>query len=83
MNSNDRGYNWKWRKARELFLRAHPLCRYCEREGRVEAATIVDHIVPHQGDKELFWRESNWQSLCKPCHDSVKSKEESEARRAL
>lgn len=32
-------------------------------------ATVVDHIVHHRGDKTLFWDESNWQPLCKKCHD--------------
>ena len=40
------------------------------------AATVVDHIIPHKGDSDLFWDESNWQSLCKRCHDSFKQKEE-------
>ena len=34
------------------------------------AAQVVDHIIPHRGDPSLMWDESNWQSLCKPCHDS-------------
>jgi 5-methylcytosine-specific restriction endonuclease McrA len=42
----------------------------------VVEAVIVDHIVPHRGDQGLFWDTSNWQSLCKKCHDSVKQKEE-------
>lgn len=33
-------------------------------------AEVVDHIVPHRGDEKLFWDESNWQALCKRCHDS-------------
>lgn len=32
-------------------------------------ATVVDHIIPHRGNKDLFWDESNWQALCKKCHD--------------
>lgn len=74
--SSARGYNYRWQKARERFLRKHPLCAYCEREGRLTAATIVDHIIPHRGDQQLFWDESNWQALCKFCHDSVKAREE-------
>ena len=31
--------------------------------------TVVDHIVPHRGDQKLFWDKSNWQPLCKACHD--------------
>ena len=29
----------------------------------------LDHIIPHRGDETLMWSESNWQALCKPCHD--------------
>jgi 5-methylcytosine-specific restriction protein A len=42
----------------------------CHDEGRVELATVVDHVTPHRGDPELFWDiEGNWQPLCKACHD--------------
>lgn len=71
-----RGYGYKWQKARERYLRDHPLCCYCERDGRTSAATVVDHKVPHRGSEAIFWDESNWQSLCKPCHDGEKAKEE-------
>ncbi|EGC00370.2 HNH endonuclease [Pseudomonas sp. TJI-51] len=74
--SSQRGYNYKWQKARERHLLDHPLCVYCARFGRTTAATVVDHVTPHRGDMTLFWDQSNWQSLCKPCHDSVKQAEE-------
>jgi 5-methylcytosine-specific restriction endonuclease McrA len=48
----------------------------CEQRGRATPATVVDHITPHDGDEVLFWDETNWQSLCKHCHDSVKQKQE-------
>jgi 5-methylcytosine-specific restriction endonuclease McrA len=32
----------------------------------------VDHIVPHRGNRGLFWARSNWQSLCATCHNSTK-----------
>ncbi|HSH84369.1 MAG TPA: HNH endonuclease signature motif containing protein [Guyparkeria sp.] len=48
----------------------------CQQIGRVTAATVVDHIVPHQGNKELFWDRSNWQPLCAPCHDRHKRRQE-------
>lgn len=35
----------------------------------IVASAVVDHIVPHKKDQKLFWRRSNWQALCKPCHD--------------
>ncbi|MGM9590559.1 MAG: HNH endonuclease signature motif containing protein, partial [Faecousia sp.] len=37
--------------------------------GRLTPATVVDHIIPHRGDRKLFWDESNWQPLCKDCHN--------------
>ncbi|WP_112310348.1 HNH endonuclease signature motif containing protein [Pseudogemmobacter bohemicus] len=58
-----RGYDSKWEKARLGFLGSHPTCS-C---GAV--ATVVDHIVPHKGDKKLFWDRSNWQPLCASCHN--------------
>lgn len=37
--------------------------------GDVVAATVVDHIKPHRGDRALAFDPDNLQSLCKPCHD--------------
>ena len=65
-----RGYGYRWQQERLRFLAAHPLCCMCEAEGRVTAATVVDHEVPHQGDQQLFWDRTNWRAMCKPHHDS-------------
>ncbi len=82
--TNERGYTYAWQKARERFLRANPLCAYCMRdERRPVAASIVDHVVPHEGDQRLFWDEDNWQALCKPCHDGVKAREEGRGLNAM
>lgn len=75
-SSTQRGYGYKWQKAREKFLKKNPLCVYCQRDGRVTAANVVDHITAHRGDMKLFWKESNWQALCSSCHSSVKQREE-------
>ncbi len=61
----ERGYNRRWRRASRSYLRNHPQCAHCPC-----AATVVDHVKPHKGDYDLFWQESNWQPLCKPCHDT-------------
>ncbi|MBL5979742.1 HNH endonuclease [Comamonas sp. NyZ500] len=71
-----RGYGYKWQQARAQFLREHPLCVMREAAGQVEAATVVDHITPHRGDQSLFWRRSNWQSLCGTHHSRDKQREE-------
>lgn len=75
-SSSQRGYTYAWQKARAGHLLSHPLCVYCDRLGRVTAATVVDHIEPHRGDMTLFWDRSNWASLCTTCHSSVKQREE-------
>jgi 5-methylcytosine-specific restriction enzyme A len=69
---NERGYTYRWQKASKVFLSTHPLCAECEKEGRVTAATLVDHIIPHKGNYQLFWDESNWQPLC-ASHHSIKT----------
>lgn len=65
-----------------------------EQRGECVAAQVVDHIKPPRlkeakdsGDAEritaaqaLFWDRTNWQSLCKACHDSVKQRFEKSGR---
>lgn len=61
-----RGYGEAWRKARLGFLASHPKCATC-----AQPATVVNHKRPHKGDQAVFWDRSNWQPLCKSCHDRV------------
>lgn len=70
--AKERGYTYRWRQARAAFLAECPLCRECEKAGRLTAATVVDHVVPHKGNDTLFWERGNWQPLCASCH-SVKT----------
>ena len=76
----ERGYGGRWQRARLRFLGNNPLCVMCEQRGRVEVATVVDHIVPHRGDQELFWSEDNWQSLCSEHHNGEKQRLEKSGR---
>ncbi len=68
-SANSRGYGSRWRAARKRFLELNPLCAECNRLGRVTAATVVDHVVPHKGDPALFWNQANWAPMCKRHHD--------------
>ena len=70
----ERGYGNRWQKARATYLAKNPLCRMCADRGMIIKADVVDHITPHKGDQSLFWDKANWQSLCKPCHDSAKQR---------
>ena len=65
-----------WKKLRLNQLSKEPICKYCEQQGRVEIATVVDHIKPHKGDEILFFNPKNLQSMCKQHHDSTKAREE-------
>lgn len=71
----EHGYGEKWRKARAAYLRQHPLCVQCEKQGRMVQATVVDHVIPHKKDWSLFWDSDNWQALCARCHDSKTARE--------
>lgn len=98
--STQRGYGYKWQKARDAFLREHPLCECPDCDAgrkRVTASTVVDHTEPHRLDQalasgdaaaiakaqRLFWSQSNWQAMSKPCHDRKTATQDSTfARRA-
>lgn len=63
---------------RRRWLSLHPLCVECEKEGKVTAGDVVDHITP-------LWRggrddESNLQTLCQTPHHDAKSKREAAER---
>jgi 5-methylcytosine-specific restriction enzyme A len=68
-HASARGYGRRWQSARLLWLRSEPFCAQCRKTGALVAATVVDHIRPHKGDMDVFWDQSNWQSMCKHCHD--------------
>lgn len=93
-SASSRGYGAAWRAARDQFLRDHPLCAEHGKRGDSIPAQVVDHIVAprlaearESGDPErmgeaqrLFWSRSNWQPLCKLCHDSDKQRLEKSGR---
>ena len=78
----EQGYTNEWLAAAKAFRHEHPLCAMCYKRGILKPAQCVDHIIPHRGDPVLFWDQRNWQSLCNPCHNGPKRREEEAARRA-
>lgn len=92
--SAQRGYGSRWQKARDAYVRDNPLCIMCKGFGRLSPTEVVDHkIAPRlreaieSGDKiaitkaqSLFWDKTNWQPLCKYCHDSDKQRLEKSGR---
>jgi 5-methylcytosine-specific restriction protein A len=81
--SAERLYDAGWDRAAKAHLRNEPLCRYCELNGLVEAATLVDHFWPHAGDRVLFWQRNFWVSSCVSCHSGMKQSVERAGRNAL
>ncbi len=93
MNKSPRIYGSRWDRERLIFLRTHPLCVMCHEQGRVTAATVVDHIIPHKlkealnsGNAEaiakaqkLFWSRKNWQG----CVSSTTTLRSNEWRNAV
>jgi len=74
-HQDDFDYNGrKWRNLRKIILAKHPLCVMCEREGLVEVATVVDHIIPVKKGGAGY-DENNLQSLCKKHHDSKSARD--------
>ena len=71
-SARERGYTAAWSRAAADHRRHHPLCVGCQARGRYVPATLVDHVVPHDGDAVLFWDRSNWQSSCTWCHSVLK-----------
>ena len=80
-NRSEKAREWRklyslaaWRKGRLEFLSDNPPCRFCVafNPDTPSPATVVDHIVRHEGDLDLFLDRSNWQGLCAPCHDQLK-----------
>ncbi len=62
-------YRGAWRKIRNNYINAHPLCEQCLKDGRYTKAEEVHHVLPlsrggtHSTD--------NLMALCKPCHSRI------------
>ena len=77
-SSTERGYGVRWRAYRKVYLYRNPFCvdPIGEHPDVVTAATVVDHIVAHKGDKKLFWDPSNHQATCSHCNNVKAAKYE-------
>lgn len=59
-------YDRAWRAYRKRFLEINSKCYACSNFARV-----VDHLIPHKGDIQLFKKLDNHLPLCEKCHNTV------------
>jgi hypothetical protein len=72
----------RWQDLRwSVLLRDQFTCQICRRLEGDTSQLVCDHVEPHRGDIQKFWA-GPFQTLCKPCHDGQKQKEEVAARAA-
>lgn len=62
-------YGHAWEKVRKRYVKTHPICEMCFKEGIISPVEHVHHIVPLKegGTND----ESNLMSLCKSCHSKI------------
>ena len=62
-------YGRAWKRVRDKFIKAHPLCEECKRAGKLTPAEEVHHILPLScgGTNDV----KNLMALCKACHSRI------------
>lgn len=66
----------RWKMIRAAYLREHPLCERCQREGFITSAVDVHHKTPVESGRTPQEMEylafnmggNNLEALCIPCH---------------
>ena len=72
-------YGRAWKRIRDRYIKAHPLCEQCKKNGTLTPAEEVHHIKPlSSGGKN---DEDNLMSLCKSCHSEITAREGGRWRR--
>jgi 5-methylcytosine-specific restriction protein A len=64
----------RWQIIRRIQLAKESWCAECLRANIYTQATDVDHIKPHRGNQQEFFR-GPFQSLCHACHSSKTASE--------
>lgn len=72
---NDPFYNsTKWRGIATRYLIKNTMCVHCKAKGIWHPATDVDHIIELEDNWDLRYTKSNFQALCKSCHNRKTAK---------
>jgi len=71
-------YGRTWKRIRDRYLAAHPLCEHCQMRSKIVSAEEVHHITPlSKGGTNEF---ANLMSICTPCHSEITAREGSRWR---
>ena len=76
---HERGYDSRWAAFSAIYLKAHPFCVECGRQGRDRLADLVDHKHPVRDGGPWFDKGNLW-AMCRPHHDRWKRRLEAYAR---
>lgn len=86
VRTRDRVDTWRrwyktkeWQELRwEVLVDAVFTCKRCGHVGQ-SRDLVADHVMPHRGDRDLFFDRGNLQCLCATCHSRDKQREERRA----
>ena len=66
-------YGRTWKRIRDKYIAAHPLCAQCKKAGKLTPTAEVHHIVPLTRGGTNAWE--NLMSLCSSCHSEITARE--------
>jgi len=71
-------YGREWKRIRNRYIAAHPLCEQCLRNGRLTPSEEVHHVKPLSvgGTHD----EENLMALCSSCHSGITLAENNKKR---
>ena len=66
-------YGRQWKRIRDRYIKANPLCEQCKKENKLTPAQEVHHIKPLS--KGGSHDETNLMALCTSCHSTITARE--------
>jgi 5-methylcytosine-specific restriction protein A len=64
--TSNKRYGRAWKRIRDRYIKSHPLCEECQKQGKLTPVEEVHHIIPlSKGGTNKY---SNLMSLCQSCH---------------
>jgi len=67
--ASNKRYGRAWKRIRDRYIKAHPLCEECQKQGKLTPAEEVHHILPlSKGGSSSA---DNLMALCHSCHARI------------